>query len=139
MSDETKKKWNVHWDLGSIETVLDDLKYKFESQQKENDRLKEENRKLKEGIWRDEEMSRLKSEHEKMKRDYYRGFPISEEEQEKINNFIEDHTPRDENGRVIHKTAIGGSFTYHFVPTSIGTAGTIEAINGDKLTFQEIG
>lgn len=34
--------------------------------------------------------------------------------------------------------AIGGGFTYQFLPTSIGVSGTIIASNGDKLEFREL-
>jgi len=48
---------------------------------KQNERIRElelENAALKEGIWKEEEISRLKSEYEQMKADYRRGFPITE-------------------------------------------------------------
>jgi hypothetical protein len=36
--------------------------------------------------------------------------------------------------------ARGGRFTYEFLPTSIGTAGTIiDGFTGDKFNFQELG
>ena len=76
-------------------------------------------------------MSRLKSKYDKMEKEYHCGFPISEQEQEVISQFIAEH--RADYG------AIGGGFTYRFVPTSIGVANSIVALNGDELVFRELG
>ena len=34
--------------------------------------------------------------------------------------------------------AIGGTFTYEFIPTSIGTIGTIKCTCGDSFTFEDL-
>lgn len=114
----------------SIANILRALQEQFTCQEKEIERLRIENSKLKSGIWREEEMARLKSEYGRMKEEYYRGFPISKEEKKIIDEF-----------KIHHKGyygAIGGGFTYRFVPTSIGISGTIIAMNGDELEFREL-
>lgn len=133
--DMDKKFWaNVDGHILEVPSINDlcfALKEKFARQERELEMLRVENDKLKTGIWREEEMARLKSKYDKMEKEYHRGFPISEQEQEMINQFMAEH--RADNG------AIGDGFTYRFVPTSIGVAGSIVAMNGDELTFRELG
>ena len=118
-------------EVPSINDLCLALKEKFARQERELEMLRVENDKLKTGIWREEEMSRLKSKYDKMEKEYHRGFPISEQEQEVISQFIAEH--RADYG------AICGGFTYRFVPTSIGVASSIVALNGDELVFRELG
>jgi serine/threonine protein kinase len=79
-------------------------------------------------------------QYDKMREDYYRGFPISKEEKEKINAWINKHEeekhPRPKNS-FPRGGAIGGCYTYRFVPTSIGVFGTIKCSCGEEFTFQE--
>ena len=77
--------------------------------------LRVENDKLKTGIWREEEMARLKSKYDKMEKEYHCGFPISEQEQEVISQFIAEHR------------------------ADYGVANSIVALNGDELVFRELG
>lgn len=115
----------------STENILQALREKFSRQEKEIERLRQENTKLKKGIWKEEEVDRLKHEYDRMKEDYYRGFPISKEEKAMIDEFMSQHKG--------YYGAIGGGFTYQFFPTSIGVSGAIIASNGDKLEFRELG
>lgn len=98
--------------------------------------LEEENKRLKSDAYKDEELAKMKSEYDRMKEDYFRGFPISEEEHKKINEWIDEQMKK-------HPGiggAIGGRFTYEFLPTGIGTAGTIiDSFTGDRFNFQELG
>lgn len=122
-------KDNVVWHK-DIEKLAGELVDEFDWIKKQNDMLREENQKLKEGIWEKEEVARLKSDYEKMRADYYRGFAITEEEEEKINKFKDNYKTQ-------KFGAIGGAFKYEFVPTSIGTSGTIIGPDGKKLIFCE--
>lgn len=114
----------------SIENILHVLQEQFSRQRKEIELLRQENAKLKNGIWQEEEVVRLKHEYDRMKEEYYRGFPLSKEEKSMIDEFMNQH-----NG---YYGAIGGGFIYQFVPNSIGISGTIIASNGDKLEFREL-
>lgn len=115
----------------SIENILRALQEQFSRQEKEIEQLRIENTKLKSGIWKEEEVARLKHEDNRMKEEYHRGFPISNEEKAMIDEFKSQHKG--------YYGAIGGGFTYQFIPTSIGISGTIIATNGDKLEFRELG
>lgn len=65
-----------------------------------------------------------------MSEEHYRGFPISAEAESQINEWKKNHR---HNGG-----AIGGTFTYEFIPTSIGTIGTIKCACGDSFTFEDL-
>lgn len=101
-----------------------------------NDYLMKEIEKVKSEKYADEELSRLKSAYDKMKSDYYRGFPISEEEGKNIKEWIKNQQKKNPG----IGGAAGGRFTYKFIPTGLGTSGTIiDSFTGDEFTFQELG
>ena len=101
-----------------------------------NGYLTKEIEKVKSEKYADEELSKLKSEYDKMKSDYYRGFPISEEEDKNIKEWIKNQ--QEKNPGI--GGAAGGRFTYKFTPTGLGTVGTIiDGFTGDEFTFQELG
>ena len=101
-----------------------------------NNYLTKEIEKVKSEKYADEELSRLKSEYDKMKSDYYRGFPISEEEDKNIKEWKKNQQKKNPG----IGGAAGGRFTYKFTPTGLGTVGTIiDGFTGDEFTFQELG
>lgn len=106
--------------------------------------LEEENRKLKEEYSQDEEIQKMQSELKKMKEDYWRGFPISKDEEEAVKEWKkkhdeEVHSLKTLDDRLRAGGCIGGRYTYHFVPTSIGTSGKVICNCGAEFEFQMIG
>lgn len=105
--------------------------------------LEEENKRLKEETYKDDKLLLMKNRLERMEKDYYRGFPISEKEEKSIREWINKH---DEEVHGCHTSeeklrrggAIGGTYTYEFIPTSIGTIGTIKCSCGATFTFQDM-
>ena len=70
-----------------------------------------------------------------MKSDYYRGFPISEEESKKIKEWMNKQIEKNPSTG----GAIGGRFSYKFIPTGVGTIGiVIDGITDETFTFSEI-
>jgi len=122
--------------LSDIETEFQRLYDHYRKIHHENDYLREEIKKVKSETYKSEEITRLKEENEKLSEDYYRGFPISEEEEKKIHEWMDKQMKKNpSNGG-----AIGGRFTYEFIPTSIGINGTIrDSLTGDSFNFQELG
>ena len=109
----------------------------------QNKRLSEENSRLKNENYKDEELSKMKTQLEKMQQDYYRGFPISEEEQKRIREWVDKHDKEVHHARALgDKLKLGGCcgsrYSYHFVPTSIGTIGTVKCSCGAEFTFQDL-
>lgn len=122
--------------LKAIEQRHKDMKDSIERLEAENIRLKEEN-------YKDEELQRMKAEVQKARKALSRGFSISEEEQEQINKWKEQHERDVHNlytleDKLKYKGTVGGSYTYEFMPTSIGIIGTIKCSCGEKFTFAEL-
>ena len=117
------------------------LKDKFMRQEETIEVLRDEIKRLKDKNWKDEELQAMKKNFDKMQKDYWRGFPITEEEDKKIKEWINKHEeekhPRTKMDYMPRGGAIGGCYSYHFVPTSIGTFGTIKCTCGEKFEFQE--
>ncbi len=67
------------------------LKKRHEDQLDRIKYLEEENRKLKDAAYKDAEMAKMKSQFDEMKKDYYRGFPITESENQKIKEWMKEH------------------------------------------------
>lgn len=118
--------------------LCDMLMTKFYDQEKRNDYLEEENKRLKSDAYKEEEMAKMKASMERYRADYLRGFPIDEDEQAAIDNWKRKHEDEKHNGYgKIRGGVIGGSYTYHFTPTSIGTFGTIKCSCGEEFEFSE--
>ena len=120
----------------TIQREINLLKY-------QNKRLSEENSRLKNENYKDEELSKMKTQLEKMQQDYYRGFPISEEEQKSIRKWMDKHDEEVHHTRTLGDKlklggCCGGRYTYKFIPTSIGTLGTVKCNCGAEFIFHDI-
>lgn len=105
--------------------------------EKQNEHLKKENEELKNEKWKDKEINNLKKKYDKVLKEYHLGFPISKEEDKKINEWIEKHIKEKHNNNY-YAGCIGGRFSYHFTPTSIGTIGIVKCACGEEFIFQDI-
>lgn len=131
-------------DMYSVEDYLELIKKKFQEKNNTIKRLQEENYKLKEEYNKDEEIQKMKAELDKMRSDYYRGFPISEAEQNAIEKWKKKHDLQAHGLDTLRKRVkaggcCGGRYTYHFLPTSIGVSGTVKCHCGAEFEFQEMG
>ena len=136
MKDKLNLKEGGIWIMDSIENDLKRIYDHYRKVVNENEYLRKENERLKSEAYKDEELSKMKEKYDQMSKDYYRGFPISEKEEKKIDEWIEKQMEKHPSGR----STIGGRFTYEFFPTSIGTDGSIiDGLTGDKFNFQELG
>ena len=121
--------------LGDIETEFQRLYDHYRKVVYENEHLREENERIKSETYRDKELVKMKEQYEQMNEDYYRGFPITEEEE----NRIKEWTRKQMEKNPSNGGAIGGRFKYEFVPTGIGIFGTIrDSLTGDTFNFQEL-
>lgn len=127
--------------------ILDELQRCIKHMKNRIESLESELEKTKDEKFADETIQKLQKENKELKEDYYRGFPISEEEDKKIKDWMDkwmdDHIHYgmmdDRHYGIKNMGAIAGGFTYKFTPTSIGTSGKVIAPNGDEFEFQEIG
>ena len=105
--------------------------------------LRAEVEKLRSEHFRDEKLQEMGQKLVKMEADCRRGFPITEEEQNKIDKWIENHDIEKhglttEAMKMKAGGAIGGRYSYKFTPTSIGVIGTVRCSCGDEYKFSEI-
>ena len=100
--------------------------------------LNEENNFLKNKYDENEEIKELKRRLREESYKNLNGFPITEEEMKAIKEWQKKHEEEVHNGSS-YVGAIGGRYSYHFVPTSIGTSGTVKCVCGAEFEFQEIG
>ena len=88
---------------------------------------------------KDEEIQKLKEEIKELKTKKNKGmtFVIDEEETKAISEWIDKHIEEKHNGSR-YAGAIGGRFTYRFVPTSIGEIGEVVCSCGETFCFREL-
>ena len=129
--------------FSDVEAAFKTIQNRIEILESQNGRLAEENKRLKNEHYKDDELSEMKDKLDKMQRAYYRGFPISDEEKKKIEEWKDRHDEEVHNAHsLIDKVKLGGCcggrYTYEFIPTGIGTIGTIKCSCGAELTFQNM-
>lgn len=128
-----------------VEECVKSILSRIESYEDTIKRLKEENRKLKDEVWKDEELQDMKEQLDKMKAKYYRGFPISKQEEIAIKEWKEKHEEevhglKTSLQRMNAQGASGGGYSYIFYPTAIGCSGVVRCNScGEEFEFCEIG
>lgn len=128
----------------NIDELLQKIKNAFDEKNKKIKVLKNENYELKDSHYRDKELSRLKAELDNAKQDLYRGFPITEDELNKINEWKRKHEEevhglKTMEDRLEAQGCISGVYEFRFIPTSIGVVGEVICSRcGEKFTFQEL-
>ena len=118
-----------------FEECLMSIQKRYQDAEAAIEKLEKENKALKNEHYKDEELQKIQKELTSLRQARYRGFPISEEEQEKIKEWQKKH---DEEVHCTKTGAIGGKYAYEFIPTSIGTFGSVKCICGAKFEFQEV-
>ena len=115
-----------------IKKIAEQLVERYQYQSEQYELLKEENEKLKNDIWEKEEIDKLKSERDLYQKQLSFGFGITEEENEKIKQWISDREDK-------NIGAIGGRYECRFFPTSIGVVCKIvDTTNNESFTFREL-
>lgn len=90
---------------------------------------------------KDEEIQELKSKIESLQNELWNArrysFETTPEEHEAIEKWKKNHVKEKHNGDT-YAGAIGGRYKYIFVPTSIGTVGSIKCSCGETFCFSEL-
>lgn len=134
-------EWVQVYDL---EKCLKAIRVRNQDNERRIKSLLEENKKLKEGYSKDTEIQEMQQQLDKMQKDYWRGFPITEEEQVAIEAWKKEHDEKahgytTDTLRMKAEGVSGGRYLYKFVPTSLGVSGVIRCSCGAEFEFQEIG
>ena len=115
-----------------IKKIAEQLVERYQYQSEQYELLKAENEKLKHNIWEKEEISKLKSERDLYRKQLAFGFGITEEENDKIKQWISNREAK-------NTGAIGGRYEYRFFPTSIGVVCKIvDTTNHESFIFREL-
>lgn len=111
-----------------VKNVEDGLKKRDE----EIARLREENKRLMDEAYKDSELQMMKRKMQAMQEELNRGFPITEDEDTKIREWIEKHLTKR------HKLIVNGRFKYEFqdfAEVSVGSVVCTEC--GESFTFRQ--
>ena len=143
--DDIKYGTTVDGDYIEVESVdkcMKMLRCRFDDQEKTINRLRNQVKKLTDSQYKDKKLREMKDKLEAMQREYNRGFPITDKEWDAIETWKEKHD-REVHGLIECNEriggAIGGRYTFEFIPCSIGTIGTIRCGDcGEKFTFREL-
>ena len=95
-------------------------------------RLREENKRLRDEAYKDSELQMMKRKMQAMQEELNRGFPITEDENTKIREWIEKHLTKR------HKLIVNGRFKYEFqdfAEVSVGSVVCTEC--GESFTFRQ--
>ena len=134
MSGKLKLSDGSPWIMQKVENVFQELYDHYRVITRRNKYLEEENERIKSEKYKDEELNKMKTEYERMKDDYYRGFPISEDEDKKIREWEDKHRA----GADMKMNY--ARFHYEFYPTPLGIVGVVkDSLSGDKFEFQSLG
>ena len=119
-------------EVPEIKHIAEQLVERYQYQSEQYHILKEENDKLKNGVWEREELSKLKKARDLYKQQLSFGFGITKEENDKINRWISNRQIKDIG-------AIGGRYEYRFFPTGIGTiCEIVDTTDGESFTFRDL-
>lgn len=110
--------------IENLQSAIDGLRAK----DKQISQLQEENNRLKDEHYKDEELKKLQEKIKELQGDCVRGFPISKDEQEVINKLREEHK----------KKCPHCSFKYIFESYPIVEFGYLKCdVCGEEITFAE--
>lgn len=126
--------WGNSYDF---DTCINSLKEIYTRKNNMINLLKTENEKLKDKRNKDEYIQSLLNRIKELESRVSFDFSISRKEKQAIEEWKRKHINEKHNGDS-YCGAIGGRFTYEFVPTSIGDIGSIRCSCGDEFTFKEI-
>ena len=112
-----------------ISKPLKEIEKKYNDLEEENEKLREENEYLKSERYKDSELALMQEQCRKMRVDLYRGFPISEKEKSKIDNWFLAHIRENQDTRHCCNR-------YEFESTEIGDCGTVKCVCGAEFTFK---
>ena len=127
--------------IKDMDKLLNEVKEQYDFLDNLVEELRKENLRLKDEAYKDKGLSKIQEQLNREREDFRRGFPITKEEEGSINAWVALHLREKHwdkrNNCPLSTGAVGGRFTYEFLPTSIGVFGTIKCHCGDKFCFRK--
>lgn len=118
---------------GDFQECLDGLALNYRLAIRQQEYYRNELERVRDEKWRDKELQKLACENDNLRNKLTHSFSISEQDNQLIQNWIMNHNTHPLKGGVS-----GGTFSYIFTPTSIGTFGTIRCnLCGKEYTFSD--
>lgn len=131
-----------HVTVYDLEDCLRAIRCRNEDNEDLIKRLRDENDRLKSEAYKDNELKRMADELENAKHCLARSFTISDKESIAIAKWKKNHEKVAHGfvqGKLTKSRCFGGSYTYCFVPTGLGTTGVVRCSCGAEFEFQHIG
>lgn len=128
---------SLNKNIPSSDKLVKMVRDKLDDMQKDIDYWKNQCKALKDEHWKDDKLAEMKEERDKAIKEKHLGFYMTEEERDAIRAWKEKHVKEKHNGHY-YGGSIGGTYTYIFTPTSIGTAGDIRCSCGEEFCFREL-
>ena len=133
-----------------FDDTLESIRIEYQSKVDAVNRLSEENERLRDEAYKDNELAAMKKELSDTKKrfqeqmeDYNRGFPISIGEYINIEAWKRQHLAKVHGAKTAAERmefggAIGGTFKYEFTQTSLGVIGSVKCSCGEEYIFQDL-
>ncbi len=86
---------------------------------------------------KEKEIAKRDKEIKSLRAELAQGFGITDEEWEAIHKWQDNHIKKAHSGNT-YAGAIGGRWTFEFIPTSIGDIGTVKCECGAEFIFREL-
>lgn len=138
-----KRKNRYSMSTEEMTGIMDQILDSVESRDNTIKYLREENEKLKNEAYKDEELQKMQEKLKRTSDALANSFQVSKKEWDKINEWKKQHEA-DVHGlhtlkeRLGAHGAVGGGYTYEFYPTSIATFGVVKCDRcGEKFQFQQ--
>ena len=127
----------------TFDKCMDSIKRRYERLKIRINTLEEENKILRSEHYKDDEIQKMKEERDIAIKNAHNGFPMTEKEINTIKKWKKEHEKEVHNittddQRIQSGGAIGGTYTYSFRPTTIGTIGIIKCSCGKEFVFRTI-
>jgi len=119
------------------EEILEETRRRFEAYESTIRHLRDKVAELEDEAYADKRIAEMKEEVERSRKEMARGFAISDAAWDSIHAWQRQHIDEMHGGNP-YGGAIGGIWTYTFIPTSIGVIGEVKCVCGAKHTFQDI-
>lgn len=119
------------------EEILEEARRRFEAYESTIGQLRGKVAELEDEAYADKRMAEMQAEVERSRKALARGFAIGDEAWDSIRSWQRRHVD-EEHGGELRGGAIGGTWTYSFIPTSIGVVGTVRCVCGAEHTFQDL-